>query len=148
MIYTMFKTAAGKKFIAMSENDEIKTEEKISENITNAYTTFEGRLNRLAFCVMGLKAFAVFIVVCVAAGFLFGVSEIAGYILTGCAIIAITICNISLSVRRLHDLNRSGWWVILLFIPWVDLVAGLYVIFAPGTVGKNDYGDDPLEQSQ
>lgn len=132
----------------MSENNETANEEKVSENITNAYTTFEGRLNRLAFCVMGLKAFAVFVVVCVAAGFLLSVSETVGYVLLGFAMLAITVCNISLSVRRLHDLNRSGWWVILLFIPWVDLIAGLYVIFAPGTVGKNDYGDDPLEQSQ
>lgn len=147
MIYITSKTAVGKKFIVMLENDEIKTEEKISKNITNAYTTFEGRLNRLAFCVMGLKAFAVFFVICVIAGFLFSFSETVGYVLLGFAMLAITICNISLSVRRLHDLNRSGWWAILLFVPWIDLVAALYVIFAPGTVGRNDYGEDPLEQS-
>ncbi len=40
-------------------------------------------------------------------------------------------------VRRLHDLNRSGWYLLLAFIPLVNLVIILYLLFAPGKVEGN-----------
>lgn len=43
-------------------------------------------------------------------------------------------------VRRLNDLNRSGWWVLLSFIPYVSVFLYLYLIFAPGNDYVNDYG--------
>ena len=49
-----------------------------------------------------------------------------------------------LQILRFHDLNYSGWFALLLFIPYVDLLVGLYVIFASGTDGPNKYGPDPL----
>ncbi|CAL8900148.1 DUF805 domain-containing protein [Kocuria varians] len=36
---------------------------------------------------------------------------------------ALVTCNVSLSVRRLHDVNRSGWWFLLTFIPGLGTVA-------------------------
>ena len=53
--------------------------------------------------------------------------------------------NIMLTIRRLHDLDKSGWFYLILMIPYVNFIFALYVIFAPGTVGPNKYGPDPLE---
>jgi uncharacterized membrane protein YhaH (DUF805 family) len=40
-------------------------------------------------------------------------------------------------VRRFHDLNRSGWYLLLAFIPLVNVVMILYLLFAPGKVEGN-----------
>ncbi len=44
---------------------------------------------------------------------------------------------INAGVRRLHDLNRSGWYLLLAFIPLVNVVMILYLLFAPGKVEGN-----------
>lgn len=46
-----------------------------------------------------------------------------------------------LSIKRLHDLNQSGWLCLLNCIPILNLFFGLYLIFARGTAGGNRYGD-------
>ena len=54
----------------------------------------------------------------------------------------------SLYVKRLQDLNKSGWLILLKFIPFVDVLAviimTLYLTFFKGTSGYNQYGEDPL----
>lgn len=48
-------------------------------------------------------------------------------------------------IRRLHDLNGSGFWVILVFVPLVNIVFFLWLLIKKGTEGDNDYGADPLD---
>ncbi len=64
--------------------------------------------------------------------------------------LAIIIPSIALFVRRLHDINQTGWiylgLVIAGFIPLINLVASIaQIVIAciPGTVGPNKYGPDP-----
>ncbi|ENX18104.1 hypothetical protein F895_00172 [Acinetobacter sp. CIP 64.2] len=44
-------------------------------------------------------------------------------------------------IRRLHDLNKTGWLSLLLLVPVLQFLFTLYVLFAPGTPHRNDYGD-------
>ena len=60
------------------------------------------------------------------------------------SIVAI-ISSSMLIIRRLHDLNRPAWWCIGVFVPLVNLVLGIYLLFFKGTDGPNDYVPDPLE---
>lgn len=46
----------------------------------------------------------------------------------------------SFAVRRLHDMNWSGWLVFVLFIPFVGTIFGLIMLFKKGTDGHNTYG--------
>lgn len=46
-------------------------------------------------------------------------------------------------IKRLHDMNSSGWWLLLRFIPIVSLFYLLWLLIGSGTVGPNKYGDDP-----
>jgi uncharacterized membrane protein YhaH (DUF805 family) len=50
-------------------------------------------------------------------------------------------------VKRLHDLNINGLWSIaytaLAFVPFVNLIAGSYLLFQKGTAGNNNYGSQP-----
>ena len=61
-------------------------------------------------------------------------------------IIVMTVSSIMLSIRRLHDCDKSGYWYFLALVPIVNLVLWLYLLFQPGTAGENKYGPDPLKQ--
>ena len=47
--------------------------------------------------------------------------------------------------RRLNDADRSGWWLLLMLVPLVNLLLSLYLLFAPGTHGRNRFGPAPNE---
>jgi uncharacterized membrane protein YhaH (DUF805 family) len=55
--------------------------------------------------------------------------------------ILILYSSIRAQVRRLHDLNHSGWWILLAFVPIAGFVQGFFLLFAPGTPGANDFGE-------
>jgi len=57
--------------------------------------------------------------------------------------IACSIFAIIQVVKRLHDINMSGWYWLLFFIPLINLIFGLYLLFKIGTNGANKYGEDP-----
>lgn len=72
----------------------------------------------------------------------------------GLAFLAFVAINlipaISVSVRRLHDLNASGWWLLPLLVLTIVQPIGVAVALAqavwfcrPGTAGKNKFGRDP-----
>ncbi|KPL69724.1 hypothetical protein SZ64_17990 [Erythrobacter sp. SG61-1L] len=51
---------------------------------------------------------------------------------------------LALQVRRLHDLEKSGWYVLLGLIPYIGGPALAYLLAQKGTPGENAYGPDPL----
>ena len=52
----------------------------------------------------------------------------------------------AVTVRRLHDLDKSGWWFLIVFIPVIGAII-LFVWFCmKGTTGDNRFGPDPLAQ--
>jgi len=64
--------------------------------------------------------------------------------LQGIVVLGLLIPNIAVSVRRLHDRDKSGWWVLLIFIPLIGAIILIVWFCLRGTVGKNRFGDDPL----
>lgn len=54
------------------------------------------------------------------------------------------VSSIMLKIRRLHDLNRPGWYAIGHFIPFVNIALLIYLLFCKGTEGPNQFGPDPL----
>jgi len=62
--------------------------------------------------------------------------------------LAILLPSIAVAVRRMHDLNKSGWWVLIAFIPILGILLILYWFVQRGTVGGNQYGPDPFGGSQ
>jgi uncharacterized membrane protein YhaH (DUF805 family) len=70
----------------------------------------------------------------------------AGVILTLYMLITLPI-NVAFQVRRLHDMNQSGWLLLLNIVPFVGYVFPLYVTFFPGTNGPNKYGPQPLPRT-
>lgn len=51
---------------------------------------------------------------------------------------------IAMSVKRWHDIDFSGWWVLICFVPYIGWVIALFCNgFGRGTIGENHYGPDP-----
>ena len=59
--------------------------------------------------------------------------------------IILGILQLSLTVKRFHDFNSSGWSVLLLLIPLYNIYLIIKLYFFLGDEGLNDYGDDPLK---
>jgi uncharacterized membrane protein YhaH (DUF805 family) len=59
--------------------------------------------------------------------------------------LAFLVPGIAIVVRRLHDGDRSGWWMLLVFIPLIGAIVLLVWFCTRGTVGPNRFGPDPLE---
>jgi uncharacterized membrane protein YhaH (DUF805 family) len=51
---------------------------------------------------------------------------------------------LAVTVRRLHDTNRSGWWILVALIPYAGGLVLTVLMCLPGTTGPNRFGDDPL----
>jgi len=65
-----------------------------------------------------------------------GIAIAIGYIVM---LVAIFIAG----VQRLHDLNKSGWMILLLLVPLANIILGLYMLFAKGNPEANNYGNPP-----
>ena len=53
---------------------------------------------------------------------------------------------ISAGVRRLHDTNKSGFFILISFIPFIGGLVLLFFFITEGTKGKNRFGPDPLKR--
>lgn len=127
------------KTVSEKESMAISKEETIREK----YFNFQSRLNRKRYI---LRSIILSIVSGLLAGILavlLGGSELSFVV---CAAISIAgfVAELSLIVRRLHDLNHSGLFWLLSFIPLVNFFLAIYLIFFKGTDGENRYGPDPL----
>ncbi len=57
------------------------------------------------------------------------------------------IFSLAVSIRRLHDVGKSGWFLLLNLIPVINVVVTLYLVYLTcikkGDIGDNQYGPDP-----
>lgn len=68
-------------------------------------------------------------------------------VLSGLYAVAMIVPSIAVTVRRLHDTDRSGWWYLLLFIPVIGVLVILVFMLLDGTPGSNRFGPNPKEGS-
>jgi uncharacterized membrane protein YhaH (DUF805 family) len=112
--------------------------EAITSGFSN-YVNFSGRATRseywfwVLFTILGLLA-----------------TEIIDYAL-GLTVfypifgLATFLPSLAVGVRRLHDLDRSGWWLLLSLIPLIGAIVLIVWFCSRGTVGPNRFGPDPLD---
>ena len=103
------------------------------------YVTFEGRARRKEYWM-----FYLFNVLFAAiAGFLDG---IFGLTLLSIIYPLITfIPGLSVSIRRLHDVGKSGWMYLIILIPVIGAIWLLVLLCTDGQSGSNQWGDNPKE---
>jgi len=134
-------------------------------DITNLLFTFQGRVNRGKFWLTVLIYF-IAMLVAVALGLLV---PVIGLILAIVIYVVIAVSGIFVGIKRLHDRDKSGWWLLVFYLvpgvlsgvgeasgmQIVVMITGLISLAIAiwmfvelgclrGTVGDNQYGSDPL----
>jgi uncharacterized membrane protein YhaH (DUF805 family) len=108
---------------------------KVLEN----YAEFEGRARRMEYWMFVLINLFILIGIRML-DMLLGLDGVIGFFYG----LAILIPSIAVSVRRLHDTGRSGWWILIGIIPVLGTLVLLVFYCLDGDPGDNEYGPDPI----
>ena len=115
--------------------------------VLSKYATFQGRAARPEYWWWVLATLILFIALGILDGVIFApmmgyeaFSEDAGQPLSFLASLALLLPNLAVAVRRLHDTDRSGWWLLLGFIPLIGTLVLLFFMIQRGTDGANRFG--------
>jgi uncharacterized membrane protein YhaH (DUF805 family) len=103
----------------------------------NAFV-YQGRASRSAYWWFALATFVVYLILDIILVRVIGGG--AGLALYYLLAIGIAIVTIPLAVRRLHDTDRSGWWILIALVPLVGSIVLLVFTCLAGTRGPNRFG--------
>ena len=137
------------------------------DTLKNRYAQFNGRASRSEFWYFALFSLIISIIFAVldsvlGTGYTYevatnslatatteaasvSVTQTIGYLQSFYAL-AVMIPTIAISIRRLHDLGKSGWWILLGVIPLVNLIGIFVLLFfyvQDSQPGENEYGPNP-----
>lgn len=111
--------------------------------IKNQYADFSGRTGRKAFWMFVLFSFLM--------QFAVGMIEgILGIMFIGTLFsLVILVPAVAITARRLHDINKSGWWQLIAFIPFVGTIILVVWCATKSDMGSNNYGSgaDTMEMT-
>ncbi len=112
--------------------------------VLKKYVVFSGRSGRPEFWWFFLINLIVSIVL-VTIDFQLGllIAGGAGGVLSTVYSLATLLPSLGVSVRRLHDTNRSGWWMLILLVPLIGLIVMLIFFIMAGTPDENRHGPNP-----
>ena len=106
--------------------------------VTERYVKFDGRARRTEFWNYALVYFVIWFVL-----LLIQHATGSGGALTNLLSFGLLLPSLGVSVRRLHDLDKTGWWVLAGLVPILGWALLLYWYAQPGVSGSNQYGTDP-----
>jgi uncharacterized membrane protein YhaH (DUF805 family) len=110
------------------------------------YVDFSGRASRSEYWWWALFAFLVGILATVLDAVIFPGSTRSGSyfgIVSGITTLALFLPYLAVTVRRLHDTDRSGWWLLIAFIPLIGAIVLLIFLASSGELGVNRFGPPP-----
>ncbi len=110
------------------------------------YAVFDGRARRKEYWYFTLFNIIISFVLGFVDGILGSYSSETGFgLFSGIYSLAILIPSIAVSVRRLHDTERSGWWLLIILIPLIGAIVLLVFTVQDSQPGPNKYGENPKE---
>jgi uncharacterized membrane protein YhaH (DUF805 family) len=114
------------------------------------YAQFTGRARRTEFWLFALFIFIVEVVYGIVLGVTGGFNSsgpgpVAGLVMGVFSLffLAILIPSLAVTFRRLHDTDRSAWWLLISLIPGIGGIVLFVFYLLPGTNGPNKFGPDP-----
>lgn len=108
--------------------------------VLKKYADFNGRARRKEYWMFALFNFIVIVALLIVDGILGTIG-----LLYGLYLLAVLLPSIGVTVRRLHDTGRSGWWILIGLVPFVGGIILLVFAIQDGTPGENEYGKNPKE---
>lgn len=142
---------AGKKFLNLGEGLNLLFKDSSADKeavFKELFFTSKGRLNRKSYIYRSI--FLSLVLSVIQAVLTFASNTIGALELLFAVLLLVlgifgVVASIMMLARRLHDLDKSGWWMLLLCVPLINLFFAIYFYFFKGTEGPNQYGDDPLQ---
>jgi uncharacterized membrane protein YhaH (DUF805 family) len=122
-----------------SQGDAMTFQDAVKSVLTTNYATFSGRARRSEYWW-----YVLFVVIASLVLGLIDEMVIGMGLLGGVFALATLIPGIAVGVRRLHDRDMSGWWLLIGFVPLVGWLILIYLFATPGTSGENRFGPEPL----
>ena len=113
--------------------------------LKNHYCDFEGRARRKEYWMFVLWYIIIAIPIGIIAGIIAAVTDmpLLGSIISWVFSLAMILPSWGLAIRRLHDIDKSGWYVLIGLIPFIGGIILLVWACTEGTIGPNQYGPDP-----
>ncbi|MBW0118174.1 DUF805 domain-containing protein [Pseudonocardia abyssalis] len=128
--------------------------------VIKQYVDFSGRARRTEYWMFALFNAIAVIVLSAIDGFVLGSGAFAASAGAGSAglsfnlgilgtiySLAVLLPGLGVAVRRLHDTNRSGWWLLIGLIPVIGAIVLIVFLVSEGTRGPNSHGADPKQAS-
>lgn len=108
------------------------------------YANFSGRARRKEYWMFFLFNF-IFALVAIALDNVLGTSnpEVGIGVIYGLYVLLVIIPGIAVTVRRLHDIGKSGWMILVSLIPLAGPIWLLVLTVTDSEQGQNQYGDNP-----
>ncbi len=106
--------------------------------VLKKYVVFSGRARRKEYWMF----FLFNIIIALVLGIIEGLVGGPGIISTLYSL-AVLIPGIAVSVRRLHDTSRSGWWLLIGLVPIIGAIVLLVFMVQDSQQGENQYGQNP-----
>lgn len=104
------------------------------------YATFSGRARRSEYWWFALFTWIVSLVLSLLDGSMSG--DVG--ILSGIWGLGTFLPALAAGARRLHDIDRTAWWLLIMLVPLIGLIVLIVFLATPGTRGANRFGTDPL----
>ena len=112
--------------------------------VLKKYAVFNGRARRKEYWYFVLFSMLISIVLAIIDGATGSFSAEAGMgLLGGIYALAVLIPSIAVGVRRLHDTNRSGWWLLIALIPIIGAIVLIVFLASDSKPEENQYGPNP-----
>jgi len=103
------------------------------------YADFKGRSQRKEYWMFTLFNLLAFFVLSIVGSVLGDQAEL----LTGIYSLGVLLPSIAVTVRRLHDIGRSGWWALLMVVPVVGALVLVVFALQDSQPEANEYGPNP-----
>ena len=115
------------------------------------YAQFSGRARRSEYWLFALFTFVVSIAITILRIATGGFDSLENGSFDALSLVnlafslAMFIPSLAVSFRRLHDTDRSAWWILIGLIPLIGAIVLLVFYILPGTTGPNKFGPDPKQ---
>lgn len=106
--------------------------------VVKNYVGFQGRARRKEYWMFALFSAIISIILSILQSIVH-----LGHVLTWLYSLAVLLPSLGVSIRRLHDTGRSGWWLLIGLIPFVGAIILLVFNCLDSQDGENQYGSNP-----
>ncbi|MBP6398881.1 MAG: DUF805 domain-containing protein [Saprospiraceae bacterium] len=113
--------------------------------VLKQYADFEGRARRMEYWMFTVINLGIYVVLYLLMFLMGGEKAILPMALIVIYSLAVFLPNLAVSVRRMHDVGKSGWMLLVAIVPILGAIYLLVLYFTDSEPGDNAYGPNPKE---